>query len=574
MPKRDFRQMPQRVAYSSGREPATAAMLSVIPGLGQLYNGQSVKGFLFMDVAAVNALLLLIVLFAEPLSTGLRSLLTGNHMRPNDGILQALASAHLGTPFSIVLVSMILLFVGFAVRDAYDYARGEKLKPIYADSALHLSEAASGSYLFHFAAMISCAVFALFFLIPKPEVQQVTEIEFTDPQPKDVEPLKPRKLSSESSSARHREMKVEKPSPPSSAASRAHAQSAQRIAQTAAKESTPAKPIAKETPVKPVAKEAPQKQVVKETPAKGEPAVAPKPLPMPIAKPVSAAQHTPPAPVPLPQSVAPKAVAPLAQAVAPAPTMTKSPSVTAPLPLLAMMPKSFSGAAPAPLALNRAQSSMAGATPAPAEAKRRSSSDTAGNGPPAPIRSSSSSTDTGNPTPVPGAHTSTPGHSSTADIAGAKPTRIAAASPIGGGTVVPAVGPVGPIGPAGPSNQPRVESHTLNPDSGRGKGAEEIGKSPDFGPYMAELQRRIKRNWQPPKDRDSRQVVVEFTVFKGGELGAVRLSRSSGLSANDQAAISAIRAAAPFMPLPKNAEDSVDIQFTFDYRVFGGHASF
>lgn len=132
MPNRNFRPVPQRLAYASGREPATAAMLSVIPGLGQFYNGQSVKGFLFMDVAVVNAVLLLIVLFAEPISAGLRNLLTGNHVKPNDGVLNALASAHLGTPFSLVLVSMILLFVGFAVRDAYDFARGEKLKPIYA----------------------------------------------------------------------------------------------------------------------------------------------------------------------------------------------------------------------------------------------------------------------------------------------------------------------------------------------------------------------------------------------------------------------------------------------------------
>ena len=584
MPKKDFRQMPQRVAYSSGREPATAAMLSVIPGLGQFYNGQSVKGFLFMDVAAVNALLLLIVLFAEPLATGLRNLLTGNHMRPNDGILQALASAHLGTPFSMVLVSMILLFVGFAVRDAYDYARAEKLKPIYADSALHLSEAASGSYLFHFAAMISCAVFALFFLIPKPEVQQVTEIEFTDPLPKDVEPVHAKKFSSESSSARHRDTKAEKPTPPNSTASSAHSQAAQRQVQNAAKEIRPAKPELKESPVKQPPKEAPPKQIVKEAPrqivkeapAKGEPAPVVKPIP--IVKPVVAPPKVNPVPVPLPQSVAPKAVTPTS-AVAPAPIHTKAPATASapPLPFLAMAPQSLATIGPAPMALNRPQTSTAVGSPMPAEAKRRSSSSAAGNGPPAPVNSISSSTDSGTPTPVPGAHTSTPGHSTNAD-SGARPTKIAAVAPIGGGSVVPAVGPAktGPVGPgpAGPSSQPRIDSQGLNPPAGHGKSLDNVDINPDFGPYMAELQRRIKRNWQPPKDRDSRQVVVEFKIFKSGELGSVRLARSSGLSTNDQAAISAIRAAAPFMPLPKYSEDSVDIQFTFDYRVFAGHASY
>ncbi len=563
MPKRDFRQVPTRVAYSSGREPATAAMLSVVPGLGQLYNGQSVKGFLFMDVAAVNGLLLLIVLFAEPMAAGLRTLLTGNHVKPNDGVLQALASAHLGTPFSIVLVSMILLFVGFAVRDAYDFARGQRLKPIYADSALHLSEAASGSYLFHFAAMISCAVFALFFLIPKPEVQQVTEIEFTETPIKDVEPLKAKKFSSESSSARHREKTADKPTPANSTASRA--QSAPQKAQSTPRESAVPKQAVKETPAKQPAKEAPSKQVAKEAPAKGEP--APPVRPMPTFRPIAPASHANPTPAPAPSAMAPKAAAQLTQAnVAPLPSMMKAGSLPSPNSLLAMAPQTVPGLGPTPMALNRTPTSITGLAPMPAQTRRGSSSSTTGNGPPAPMSAPSGNNSVGNPTPVPGVHTGTPGHT-TASETGTEPRKIAAAAPIGGGMVKPAVGPVGP------SSVPRIDSRGADTESGRGHGPIEVG-SADFGPYMAELQRRIKRNWQPPKDPNSRQVVVEFTIFKNGELGSVKLSRSSGLSINDQAAISAIRAAAPFMPLPKGADDSVDIQFTFDYRVFGGHANY
>jgi len=129
---------------------------------------------------------------------------------------------------------------------------------------------------------------------------------------------------------------------------------------------------------------------------------------------------------------------------------------------------------------------------------------------------------------------------------------------------------VGP-GPVSTSSIPRTGENTES--SKLGKGDTNVGKA-DFGLYMAELQRRIKRNWQPPKDPNSRQVVVEFTISRSGELGSVRLSKSSGLSINDQAAIAAIRAAAPYPPLPKFADESVDIQFTFDYHVFNGHASF
>ena len=45
----------------------------------------------------------------------------------------------------------------------------------------------------------------------------------------------------------------------------------------------------------------------------------------------------------------------------------------------------------------------------------------------------------------------------------------------------------------------------------------------DFGPYMADLQRRIKRAWFPPKGNESKRVVVLFKVHKQGELSNLRL---------------------------------------------------
>lgn len=548
MPKRDFRQSPARVANYGGREPATAAMLSVIPGLGQFYNGQSIKGFLFMDVAAVNAVLFTIVLFAEPMASGLRTVLTGNHVKPNDGILQALASAHLGTPFSLVLVSMILLFVGFAVRDAYDSARGEKLKPIYADSALHLSEAASGSYLFHFAAMISCAVFALFFLIPRPEQRQVTEIMFVPPpQIKDVEPIKPKKFSSEASTAKHHDTPTKNATSPSSSASKAQTQPTQQPHKVQAEthQTPPAKQVA-----------------AKEPAAKGEPAppVAVKPTPQ-----IRTASATNPTPVPMPMSVAPKVVAPAPSSnVTPMPTPLKSATAMAPgpNPIVAMLPKTGTGPVPTPMALSH--SVVGDPRPMPAEGKRSSSSTSTSNGPPAPMNVPSSDLPKNNPSPIIGSHGPSSLRKST--DTGTTPTKIASSA-------VPFAGPLPVVGPVGPPAKPSNPHTGDRPDDGPGRGDITTGKA-NFGPYMAELQRRIKRNWEPPKDRTSRQVIVEFTLYRSGELGSVHLSRSSGLAKNDQAAIDAIRAAAPYPPLPRFADESVDIQFTFDYNVFGGHASF
>ncbi len=111
-----------------------------------------------------------------------------------------------------------------------------------------------------------------------------------------------------------------------------------------------------------------------------------------------------------------------------------------------------------------------------------------------------------------------------------------------------------------------------NPGPGNPNGAPGIDaiKEPDFGPYMKELQRRIKMNWDPPKGNESKRVILLFSITRDGRLKSVKVHRSSGSEAADRAAIDAVKLTAPFRPLPPEFKgDSVDIQFTFDYNVFG-----
>lgn len=109
-----------------------------------------------------------------------------------------------------------------------------------------------------------------------------------------------------------------------------------------------------------------------------------------------------------------------------------------------------------------------------------------------------------------------------------------------------------------------------NPSGGGGRPGIDAIAQPDFGPYMADLQRRIKMNWDPPKGNESKRVVLLFKIARDGRLLSVSVYRSSGLASADNAALNAVRATAPFRPLPANFRgSSVDIQFTFDYNVFG-----
>lgn len=106
-------------------------------------------------------------------------------------------------------------------------------------------------------------------------------------------------------------------------------------------------------------------------------------------------------------------------------------------------------------------------------------------------------------------------------------------------------------------------------DSSKNKTPNVKAEEPDFGPYMKDLQKTIKSNWNPPKSNKSERVVLLFKVAKDGRLLALRVFKSSGVPAADKAALNAAKVTAPFKPLPEQFKgNSVDIQFTFDYNVF------
>lgn len=115
-------------------------------------------------------------------------------------------------------------------------------------------------------------------------------------------------------------------------------------------------------------------------------------------------------------------------------------------------------------------------------------------------------------------------------------------------------GGVGNPGPGNPNGRPGIDAI----------------REPDFGPYMRDLQRRIKMNWNPPKGNESKRVVLLFKIAKDGRLLSCSVFKSSGLPNADKAALDAVKLTAPFKPLPAEYKGaSIDIQFTFDYNVFG-----
>lgn len=87
--------------------------------------------------------------------------------------------------------------------------------------------------------------------------------------------------------------------------------------------------------------------------------------------------------------------------------------------------------------------------------------------------------------------------------------------------------------------------------------------------YMKKVQKKIKANWYPIKSKNSYQIGVKFDLSKNGQASNIEVVQSSGNENNDITAIKAIELSNPFDSIPEillDGEDSVDIEYTFDYN--------
>lgn len=563
--------------------PSTAALLSIVPGLGQLYNGERRKGVLFLEVAAINYLLLWLTIWSGQLAEGMSSFGRMMHLKPNGALINAVGQAHWGSPLSMIIAALASMFAIYAVRDAYDKAASTRRRKLYPAYAIELNEAASGSYLFHFAAMATCLVLAAFFLVPKPPASQLIEIRFMDKQPP-AKPQKQRDIISQRSSRDSGRVTPNTQVGASAASQTAKPERALPLPASQSAAQSPARHSPRPTVHVHQATAKPQPSVADRQPA------APTPLPVPTASqsaPVALPQPEITASLTAPRLPVPTPSRPMAVAgtMVPAPPVSVNSGRLAvqPVPVPTLLAYNTGNVAPpmpgvnpdgrttflhgAPAPVNLARISTA-AVPVPAESERYSGAPSVvapmqiDNSPGAgsqvalaPVgrpsgrkRNAGSSSDSA-PAPI-------KVDNGNASAAGNKPA-------IAIGPVVSGQG--SSARPVSSSNgSPLTNDHPNGPSSGHSRA------DVNWGPYMAELQRRIKMNWFPPAGTESKRVVVVFKILRDGSLTHLKVDKSSNSAIADQAALKAVEHAVPFRRLPEGADDDADIQFTFDYNVFGG----
>lgn len=93
----------------------------------------------------------------------------------------------------------------------------------------------------------------------------------------------------------------------------------------------------------------------------------------------------------------------------------------------------------------------------------------------------------------------------------------------------------------------------------------------EWGPYAAEMIRKIKRNWDIPALAQygiKGRVTIRFFILKDGRVDGERILASSGIPPFDNASFQAILRASPFRPLPADlGHDREGVTVSFFYNV-------
>ncbi|HUM15040.1 MAG TPA: TonB family protein [Candidatus Nitrosotalea sp.] len=98
---------------------------------------------------------------------------------------------------------------------------------------------------------------------------------------------------------------------------------------------------------------------------------------------------------------------------------------------------------------------------------------------------------------------------------------------------------------------------------------------PKFQDYFNKVRERIKSKWVYPRPAGERgiegELLIEFHIAKDGRLEFIELRHSSGTQILDEAAMTAVKLAQPFPPVPDDiAKSTLAINGQFRYQIVSG----
>ncbi|MCC6979596.1 MAG: TonB family protein, partial [Candidatus Melainabacteria bacterium] len=72
----------------------------------------------------------------------------------------------------------------------------------------------------------------------------------------------------------------------------------------------------------------------------------------------------------------------------------------------------------------------------------------------------------------------------------------------------------------------------------------------DLSDYISAMEKKIRKSWFPPKGEETKKIILKFKINGQGAASSIRLKASSGIMMADEAAMTAVKTASPFAPLP------------------------
>jgi len=98
---------------------------------------------------------------------------------------------------------------------------------------------------------------------------------------------------------------------------------------------------------------------------------------------------------------------------------------------------------------------------------------------------------------------------------------------------------------------------------------------PKYQDYFNKIRERIKANWVYPRQAGERgiegELLIEFHIAKDGRVAYIELRHSSGTAILDDAALTAVKLAQPFPPVPDEiAKQTLAINGQFKYQIVSG----
>jgi len=92
---------------------------------------------------------------------------------------------------------------------------------------------------------------------------------------------------------------------------------------------------------------------------------------------------------------------------------------------------------------------------------------------------------------------------------------------------------------------------------------------------MNKVRAKIRANWSYPRDAGDRGIeghlLIEFHIAKNGNLEFIALRDSSGVRVLDDYAMTAVKLAQPFPPVPDDlAKNALAISAEFRYQIVSG----